>query len=141
MNIPTKTDWGNIDGDLDIKDAYQDFYGKTNDEMEKEFKANIFERCSSLRCMPIEPFKYYIFGLKQYIDRSEYDDFHRPDAASCFIDLIYERLMSNIDSMRSIMDELLPTILKIANNQELFEADIDIYGDFGEMLEKIKALL
>jgi hypothetical protein len=46
VNIPNKTDWGNIEDDLDIKDAYQYFYGKTNDEMEKEFKSNIFERCN-----------------------------------------------------------------------------------------------
>jgi hypothetical protein len=43
--------------------------------------------------------------------------------------------------MLSIIDNLLPTIIQIAENQEQFEADIDIYGDFRGVLKKIKVLL
>jgi hypothetical protein len=43
--------------------------------------------------------------------------------------------------MRSIIDELLPTILYVVENQEQFDADIDIYGDFTEVLKKIEVLL
>ena len=133
VDIPTKFRLKLKEDDLDMKDAYHVFFGKTNDAMQKEFKNNCIERCIDLRHMSFVAFKYYIFGLKQYIDMGDFGPFNKPDAASCFIELIYERLISDSGSMELIIKDLMPTIEIITKNQAAFEADVDIYGSFEEI--------
>ncbi|MBU2714152.1 hypothetical protein, partial [Zooshikella harenae] len=134
--IPDESSWGEYHTDLDVAAAHSMFAGKTNEEMQKEFKKNIIERCSDIRWMPIVPFQYYIFGLKHYIDSGDFSDFNKPDAASCFIELVLDKLNESPEYLDSIILELMPTLKYIAENQDWFEADIDIYGDFKALLEK-----
>jgi hypothetical protein len=47
--VPTDSDWGDFQGDFDIAFAYQHFSGKSNAEIQTEFKKNILERCSDIR--------------------------------------------------------------------------------------------
>jgi hypothetical protein len=54
--IPTDFDWNLEADDQDMKDAYRHFFGKTNDDMQKEFKFNSRERCFDLRYMPFKAF-------------------------------------------------------------------------------------
>ncbi len=138
--LPEEKDWGNYFDDLDVADSYKMFFGKSNDEMQKEFKKNIFERCFDLEYMPLIPFQYYIFGLKQYIDTGNIDQFDKPDTANCFIELVEDKLKKQPEYIRPILMKLMPTIEYVVNNQILFEADIDIYGDFNEKLKIIKQL-
>jgi hypothetical protein len=41
-HIPNEDEWGNCSYDLDIKDAYNIFFGKSNEEMQKYFKKMSF---------------------------------------------------------------------------------------------------
>lgn len=139
LNIPCEEDWENYSYDMDIADAYENFSGKSNDEMQLEFKKNVIERSSDLGWMPMVPFQYYIFGFKRYIDVGDFNSFDKPDAASCFIRLVQTKLLERPEYVRPILPKLMPTLEYIANNQESFEADLDIYGDFKEILHNIKA--
>lgn len=128
--IPVEKDWGNYKSDLDVKHAFLIFAGKSNTEMQSEFKKNVMERSFDIAQMPKVPFQYYIFGYKQHIDSEDFGQFSKPDAVSCFIGLIETKLKTDPDFVLPILEELIPTIEHIANNQKYFEADVDIYGDF-----------
>ena len=63
-----------------------------------------------------------------------------PDAASCFLDLIAEKLEAKPELVVPIMPELLPALRYVAENQAAFDADESIYGSFRSRLERIEAL-
>ncbi len=138
MTIPDIDDWGEIDNE-DVRYAFEQFYGKSNDDTQELFKKNIIERCDNLRFMPIKPFKYYIFGLSNYVECNISSD--NADAASCFIELVCDRLASNYADMLDIMTELLLSLEIVAREQKNFGADYDIYGDFIDILDRIRSLL
>ncbi|MGZ8243893.1 hypothetical protein, partial [Methylomagnum sp.] len=131
-------DWIGLD-DMDVRYAFEQFAGKSNDDMQEAFKKNVIERCDNLRFMPMKPFKYYIFGLKKYVESNISSD--STDAASCFLELIQERFIANREEAIEIIMELMPTIEMVALNQHNFGADTDIYGNFLEKLNDLKANL
>lgn len=137
--VPLEEDWGNYSDNLDIASAHEVFAGRTNDEMQQEFKKNVLERVADLRCMPLVPFQYYIFGLKQYIDSGDFGDFDKPDAASSFIGLVEKKLKAQPNYVVPMLQDLISTIQYIGDNQESFEADIDIYGNLKDKVVFIKS--
>lgn len=138
--IPSKGDWGDL-SDNDVLEAFEHFSGKSNNELQISFKNNVIQRCSNLRWMPIQPFKYYILGLKQYIESEDYGVFDLPDAASCFIELVEEKAISNESEMKATYPKIRGFIEHLVENQDKYEADEDIYGDFKEKADNIAALL
>lgn len=138
--IPSKSDWGDL-SDGDVFEAFEYFSGKSNDELQVDFKSNVIQRCSNLRWMPIYPFCYYIFGLKQYIESGDNGLYDISDAVSCFIELIEEKAKSNQDEMKALYPKIKSFIEHIALNQEKYEADIEIYGDFEDISVRISKLL
>lgn len=138
--IPSNSDWGNLSG-RDVFEAFEYFSGKSNDELQVEFKSNVIQRCSNLRWMPICPFSYYIFGLKQYIESGDNGLLDLSDAVSCFIELVEERAVSNRDEMKVLYPRIKKFIDHIASNQDQYEADLDIYGDFKEVAIRVATLL
>jgi len=90
--------------------------------------------------MPEVLFRYYMLGFKDFIMAKEFDNLDAPDAASCFLGLVLEKLEKQPRHIAPIMPELLPTIEHVARNQGLFEAKESIYGNFLEKLERIHAL-
>ncbi len=140
LKIPNKTDWGNYSDNLDTLYAYKKFGGKTNKEMQKYFKVNVVERAFEIRSMPLKPFQYYMLGLKEHIDSEDFGQFEESSATSCFIELVLDTLKEKPEYINPILDQLLSTLNYIAENQEYYEADIDIYGDFREKLKNIKLL-
>ncbi len=140
-DIPKESDWGIMDNaDRDVKYAHKIFFGKSNDEMVGEFKINALMRCEDLGVMPIIPFCYYIFGLKEYIDAGDFDQFTKSESADCFLELIKERLAQSPEFIMPILPELMPTIEYVAKNQSFFDADIEFYGDFMDKLNDISRL-
>lgn len=140
MNVPTEEEWENYTDDLDTKYAHGIFSGKTNDQVQREFRRSVIERTSELRFMPIKPFQYYMLGFKQYVEKGEFEQFDAPDAASCFISLVEEMLERKPEFIRPILDELMPMVEHIAENQLDYEADIVIYGYFPVKLDRIREL-
>ncbi|WP_339846661.1 hypothetical protein [uncultured Halopseudomonas sp.] len=138
--IPTEEEWAGYEKDLDAKYAYKTFYGKTNEEMQPAFRKNVIERTDEIRFMPRGAFQYYIFGLRDYVIRQDFELYESSDAASCFIGLVLEKLRKEPESVQPIISELLPDLQFVAGNQNLYEADKDIYGDFTAMYQDIVRL-
>lgn len=131
--IPRQEHWGNLPADdLDVLAAYKDFFGKTNQEMEQSFANCVIEMADSLRWMPPVPFRYYLKGFADFILGSKFHESDAPDAASSFLRLIEEKVRRQPDFIAPIMEEILPVVAHLANNQSAFQADPDIYGDFSE---------
>jgi hypothetical protein len=141
LTVPAEEDWGNYSNDLDQEYAHRIFAGKSAEQVMPEFERNVIERASELRFMPEVPFRYYMLAFKDYVlsDLVVLNSL-APDAASCFLGLIIEKLRVSPEVIAPIMDELMPVVLHVAANQEKFGADLDIYGDFREMLVEIQSL-
>lgn len=136
-SIPSIEDWGILD-DLDAQYAFEIFYGKNIDDAVLEFHKNLFERSSELRFVPDKVFNYYIFGLKKYIESDLLADEDKADAVSIFLDLIENKSESNLKSLISIYPDIYEFMKKIANNQDFFCANVDIYGDFKSVVGNIE---
>lgn len=138
MIIPTDDDWGNWKDDIDTSSAYKTFAGKKYDEFLDKFKNNPIEMADELRFMPSKPFQYYIFSFENYIrnDKAKKD----ADAASCFLRLIEEKLINQPEFILPIFDELFEVLIYVADHQDYYDADKDIYGDFQEMILNIKKI-
>ena len=51
------------------------------------------------------------------------------------------KLRDDASSIAPVMGELIAAIEHVAAHQALFEADVDIYGDFSEKLLEIRRLM
>jgi hypothetical protein len=140
-NIPTEEDWGEYYHDRDQLYAHGIFFGRSNEEMQKEFAKDIALRTTDLKFMPKVPFMYYMIGFNDFVISNSFNRRDAPDVANCFITLIEEKLKNTPDHIISIMDRLLPTVEHIANNQDAYNASYHIYGDFMDNLKSIKELL
>jgi hypothetical protein len=139
MNIPSESDWENYQDDLDAEYAHRIFAGKTNDQVQLDFYRCVIERASELSFMPIKPFQYYMLGFKQFIDKADFKQLDAPDAASCFISLVEQMLITK-PFIKPILSDLMPTLEFVSENQLEYEADITIYGFFQVKLDHIKEL-
>jgi hypothetical protein len=138
MVVPTEADWGDYEGDLDTKWSHDVFAGHTNLEMLSRFDVNVIETADELRWMPEVPFRYYILGFRDYVMAQEFKYDDGSDAASCFLNLIAEKLEGQPKHVLPIMPELLPALRYVAENQTLFGAEESIYGSFRRKLERIE---
>jgi hypothetical protein len=142
--VPTEEDWGEYNSgrieDLDLKYAHGVFTGKTNEEMLPLYKDHVLMRAEDIHWMPKKPFQYYIFGFRDYVIRRDFGFYESSDAASSFLRIVLLKLREQPEFILPVLSKLMPDIEFIANNQELYDADIDIYGDFKELLHQIKEL-
>lgn len=140
MRIPSRADWSDIDqNDLDAKWAFDTFFGKSFAEAEAMFESNALYYQEDLQSMAAIPFNFYAPALVKYItsNRAKGDS----DGASSFLNLVTWLLKSN----RSIMTPetlraMLAAARHIAQRQEFYEADADIYGTFTERHAEIERL-
>lgn len=140
MHVPTESDWGDYEADLDAKYAHDLFAGRTNEEMRVHFRRNPIERTDELRWMPPVPFRYYMLGFRDFVMAQDFEFLSAADAASCFLGLVLEKLENHPEDIVPVMPELLHAVEYLAGNQAQFEADKSIYGDFQEKLRRIQAL-
>ena len=68
----------------------------------------------------------------------KYDD--GSDAASCFLNLIADKLATQPEHVLPVMPELLPALRYAGENQALFDASENVYGSFRSTLERIERL-
>ena len=147
MNIPNEEDWLNWPAgadrplDLDEEFARRRFAGKSFEEALELFKTtNVISCWEDVSSMPPVPFRYYMLVFKAYVLAVvETDKSSAPDAARSFLDLVEQKLKTEIDWIAPIMNDLLPAIEFVAMNQEKYEADRDINGDFRDQLARIKS--
>ena len=140
MTVPTESEWGNYQADLDQAHAHEVFAGHTNSEMLPHFRRNVIERTDELRWMPEVPFRYYALGFRDFVMAQDFEHLDTPDAASCFLGLVLDELEKQPGYILPIMPELLPAVHHVAVNQASFKAEESIYGSFREKLERIETL-
>jgi hypothetical protein len=140
MTVPTEAEWGDYKADLDQDYAHKVFAGRTNQEMLPHFRRNVIERTSELRWMPEVPFRYYMLGFRDFVMAGEFDHLGASDAASCFLDLVLDKLEKQPAYILPIMNQLLPAVRHIATNQASFDASESIYGNFPEKARRIEEL-
>lgn len=140
LGIPIEADWGNYSADLDQNWAHQHYYGKTNDEMQKYFHNSPIEGASDLRFMPEIPFRYYMLGYRDFVMSGNIEVCTDASAADCFLSLVRDKLEKDPRYIVPIMPELISAVEHVANNQDAFNADQEIYGDFLKTLARIKEL-
>ena len=140
QSVPNEDDWGDYKSDLDQNHAHSVFARRTNEEMQPFFRQNPVALTDDLRWMPDLPFRYYIFGFRDVVMANQFDVCDGADAASCFLGLVLEKLENNPRLIVPVMPELLPPVEYVAQNQKLFDADEDIYGNFEEKLARIHKL-
>ncbi len=135
MEIPTEKDWGFWQDGLDLEYAHKHFSGKSISEAIELFVDHSLYYQEDLMWMPAVPFQYYIHAYKEYIlsDRSKDDS----DGASCYLGLIGFKLKTNPEHIISIFELLLPSAKTVAGRQEFYDANVEIYGDFKEILVSI----
>ncbi len=139
--VPTEEDWGSYVDDLDSMYAHKIFFGKTNQEMQPAFQEAVIERVDELRWMPPVPFQYYILGLRDYVMNQDTCLDDRSDAASCFLTLVTEKAKDHSDYIKPVLNELMPAIKFVADNQSLYDANEEIYGDFRKKEKELLELL
>jgi hypothetical protein len=139
-SVPTETDWENYTEDLDANYAHNLFIGKTNEQMLAEYKDLVLARSEDIFWMPKIPFQYYVFGFRDFVISRDFGICESSDAASSFLNLIIYKLENQPDFILPVLSELLNDIEYISNNQILYEADEDIYGNFKEKFQKIQKL-
>jgi hypothetical protein len=144
--IPTEEDWinPNPSHDLDEQSAKDEFFGKSIAQVLAGAgftRGNPICLVWDLRAISKIPFQYYIFAMRDFtltapVTRPE----EASTAASCFINLIRNKLTETPDFILPIYSDLQPALEYIASNQSLFDADLDIYGDFKGIYAEIAAL-
>jgi len=139
--IPTESEWGNYRDDLDEKWAHDQYCGRSNEEMQRYFRNNPIEAASDLRFMPEVPFRYYMLGYRDFVMSGKFGQFFDSDAASCFLNLVAQKLEEQPRYIAPIMPDLLPAVEYVAHHQAAFDAKESIYGNFLEKLERIQRLL
>ena len=138
MKIPGLDEWGGYSycgNDLDTEYAFKTFFGKSLLEAEAMFHDHPTERTEDLRWMPPHPFRYYILAFKSYLlsDKSLKD----PDAASCYLECIEQKIMEQPKTIDPIFEILEDSIHHVADNQAFYDADEGIYGDFQQLRDRI----
>ena len=128
--IPTISDWGEIDPiDYDAQYTFDKYMDKSLNDMMEMLRSSLMERAFELQYMPDKVFNYYILGLKKYIEVAPLND-DTSSAVSIFFNLIEERVRKEPNVIKDVYPELKPILYHIANNQEKFDGDVDIYGKF-----------
>ncbi len=140
MNIPNKHEWGTVEKDnLDAEWAYKQFAGISLIDAEKMFRENALYYQEDLISMPSIAFNCYAPVFAKYIlsDYAESDS----DGASSFLHMIIELLEANRALAEPKTVKLLMDVAKVVSNkQDYYDADIDIYGEFSELYNKILQL-
>ena len=132
MKKPNRADCGSIDSnDLDAEWAFKNFSEKSFDEAKAMFQDNALYYQEGLESMPSKALNFYAPALAEYIisDQAEHDS----DGASSFLHMIVRMFKTRHEIISDETKHLLICVSeKVAGNQEFYDADLDIYGEFSE---------
>ena len=139
MKIPDEADWEGYKDDLDVQYFHKLAFGKSIDDIQEFFgEGHSIERMDELLFSPRHVFQYYVFAFAKFVlsEAAKGD----PDSASSFLSLLEKREKKDPRSVKEIYGSLSDVVEFIASNQEYFNAEIDIYGDFGKRAVHIRRL-
>ena len=138
--VPNQNDWAGYENDIEGRWAYRLLFGKTIEEVRYEFRdTDSIERAMELLDAPRAVFQYYLFAFVSILQSPE-ESVGESDCASVFLHFLCNREKRDPGSVAQIYAELRETIEHVASNQAFFDAPVEIYGDFREHADEIKAL-
>lgn len=139
MKFPNAEGWEGYERDLDVRGADRLLFGRSIDQVRKHFGgAQSISRADDLLFMPRAAVQYFVFAFAQFVisDNAQGE----PDSASPFLGLLISREERDPGSVSQIYPRLLPSVEFVASNQELFDADYNIYGSFRELSQQLENL-
>jgi MurNAc alpha-1-phosphate uridylyltransferase len=137
--IPDAADWAGYESDLDVRHAHHLMFGKSNDEVQCHFgDIQSIQRADELLFMPRRAFQYYVFAFAQFIMSEQATG--DADSASPFLRLLASREKRDAGSVSEIFPRLSEAVHFVANNQQHFDADPNIYGSFSELAASLHTL-
>lgn len=149
--IPTRADWEWPDGHhrLERLDDYEfyrtKFLGKGVEEMISYLEDNPTETALALYCFPTIPFQYYVAAYRILLLGRDtpcdaFDGYQLCLVADSFFSLLKAKLQETPEVILPIMDDLLSLAEYVADRQDFFDADADIFGSFRDRYFEIKGL-
>jgi hypothetical protein len=139
-SIPAEADWGDYEADLDQRWAHGQYCGRSNEQMQRYVRNSPIEAASDLQFMPEVPFRYYMIGYRDLVMSGEFENHDASSAASCFLNLVSQKLEEQPRYIVPIMPELISAVEYVAHHQADFGAEEKFYGNFLEKLERIQSL-
>jgi hypothetical protein len=138
--IPSDKDWEQEPLDDDVAWLYRLISGKSHVEVQEHFAdGNFGERMGELLFAPRPVFQYYIQFAGMYL-LSKHDDCDgNAESASAFLSHLVAREERDPGSVAAIYPQLEPCIEHVTNCQSVFEAPIEIFGDFSILAAQIRA--
>lgn len=134
--VPNRNDWGDVNADSHLRDAFHLYGGKTVDEAAQYFVADPIQQAQVLRYSTPAVFDYYVFCFVNYLTTEA--SVGESDMASCFLNLIVEKSDKDPLGLARIYPTLSSAVEVIAGRQQFYEADQNIYGSFREKKDKIQ---
>lgn len=135
IKVPDREDWGDHKVDSHLDAAYRLYAGKSVEDAIPYFVSDPFQQAQALRHATQAVFDYYVFCFSEYLTRPE--SAGESDMASVFMNLLVEKSEKDPQAFARIYRSLGPAVKAIAERQEFYDADWDIYGSF---LEKRRAI-
>lgn len=137
-SVPSEADWRSEPWDLDIPYAYKHFAGKSFDDAVKLFEENSLRYQEDVMFMPRACFPFYARAYMAYLksDSSKEDS----DGAGCFFGLAEVRA-EEIKSDPSLLSDFAHCLDHLAERQDFYKADVDIYGSFADRTARTKRIL
>lgn len=128
-SIPTEADWRSEPWALDTEYAYGNFAGKSFEDAIQLFKQNAIHYQEDVMWMPRICFRFYAHAYIAYLmsDDSKEDS----DGASCFFGLAEFRA-DDIRAGQDLTSSFEDCLAILAQRQDFYDADVDIYGSFEE---------
>jgi hypothetical protein len=119
--------------------AFKKLFGKSSEAALNQLKFNSSAYTENLGVMPPSAFRFYFKVLVEYLlsDGSKDD----PGAASGMFYLIRYDIQSGQNKSFELTPYLPLILRKVAERQEFYGADIDIFGDFKTRAEEIIHLI
>lgn len=129
-SIPNANDWLPVGPESELDDgyAYKNFFGRSLQQAVNQFEENAIFYQEDLMYMPKVPFLFYLQAYIKYL-RSE-KSVGDSDGASCFLGLIEFKVKEDWNDFDGRFQNYISDINFVADNQEKYDADIDIYGSF-----------
>ena len=127
--IPSEADWHSEPWGIDTPHAYEHFYGLDVEAARDKVEALPTVVCEDFLYMPAPCLWLYLIAYMEYLlsPLSQHDS----DAASQFFAYVGERLPAIEQGSEFLLTHLRKTLSLLGASQEWFDADPQIYGDFG----------
>lgn len=136
--IPSEADWGETKGDFDANDAKIAFLGRSNAEMQPEFKNQFMMRAQDMNWMPRVPFHYYMHGFTEHLMSEDYEEDDWGDLVSSFYMVVVERRLSDdVLAIIPVADVVLDGLEFIKRNVNNFDWGPEFHGSADDVNDRI----